>query len=382
MKQKYTKEVIKSIAGKYTSKKEFIANDPNVYGYMRRKGEDFSKEACAHMTQLRRKHTDESLKDIAKEFMSRTELQRGDASAYSCIRKKGKQFMNEACEHMIQGRFSIAQLMCKKIFENILDSVCVYDTRKVITPYEIDIWFKEFNLAIEYNGKFWHAKECAIRRDAIKKKICEDRGIHLITIYEGVKDYETEVRHKIIEILPLINNITKKQITTQNVLDVDCSTIWDDILKSNSIDEINKKIKKCKNIKEFKEKHYTNYKYIHKSGNTDMLDCIREKENENLSDVELMRKCSEITHYAKFITDHKNLYTITHRRGLLDSVAKNMILTNRRYRFHKHEDIINLAGEYKNKSSIEKGDCALFKEINKREDISWSDILFLAKRKF
>lgn len=54
--------------------------------------------------------------------------------------------------------------------------------RKVIAPLELDIFIPELNLAIEYNGLYWHADD---RERHFKKfKMCYDRGIKLIQIFE------------------------------------------------------------------------------------------------------------------------------------------------------------------------------------------------------
>ena len=61
----------------------------------------------------------------------------------------------------------------------------VIHTRSIIAPLELDIYLPKYNIAIEYNGDYWHALH---RVDhSIKRKKCEEKNIKLIQIRE--KDY-------------------------------------------------------------------------------------------------------------------------------------------------------------------------------------------------
>ena len=65
--------------------------------------------------------------------------------------------------------------------------------RTIIKPYELDMYFPEYNIAIEYCGAYWHSE---IFKDNtyhhIKYEMCRKLGINLITIW----DYEYENRKK------------------------------------------------------------------------------------------------------------------------------------------------------------------------------------------
>ena len=62
----------------------------------------------------------------------------------------------------------------------------VTNTRKVIPPLELDIYIPSKNIAIEFNGLYWHSE--AAGKDKWyhynKWKACADQGIQLITIWE------------------------------------------------------------------------------------------------------------------------------------------------------------------------------------------------------
>lgn len=61
----------------------------------------------------------------------------------------------------------------------------ITNTRKVIAPKELDIYIPDRNLAIEFNGNYWH---CSLAKDKFyhqnKTIACGKRGIRLIHIFE------------------------------------------------------------------------------------------------------------------------------------------------------------------------------------------------------
>jgi G:T-mismatch repair DNA endonuclease (very short patch repair protein) len=62
--------------------------------------------------------------------------------------------------------------------------------RSVIGPKELDIYLPEHNLAVEYCGMYWHShgdkedERKNKRRHAEKHRLCAEKGIRLITLYE------------------------------------------------------------------------------------------------------------------------------------------------------------------------------------------------------
>lgn len=59
----------------------------------------------------------------------------------------------------------------------------VKNSRIIIKPYELDLFIPEHNLAIEFNGLYWH---CELHKPKTyhldKRKLCESKGINLIQI--------------------------------------------------------------------------------------------------------------------------------------------------------------------------------------------------------
>ena len=74
----------------------------------------------------------------------------------------------------------------KSITPSNKDIEIIVNTRKPIKPYEIDIFIPEYNLAIEYNGSYWHSDKNAKPNNyhVTKTKLAEKEGIRLIHIWE------------------------------------------------------------------------------------------------------------------------------------------------------------------------------------------------------
>ena len=126
----------------------------------------------------------EELKNIALQYKTKTEFSIGDKSAYQKARRLGKNEFNEICSHMIDQQFSLPQLIMKYILNKLLSENGQYNTRDVISPYELDLYYEKYKLAFEYDGKKWHEDN---DNDEIKNDICNKAGITLIRIKEKSK---------------------------------------------------------------------------------------------------------------------------------------------------------------------------------------------------
>lgn len=62
----------------------------------------------------------------------------------------------------------------------------VQNSRKIISPFELDIFIESHNLAIEFNGLYWHSDEFKEKRYHLDKtEMCEAKGITLLHIFEN-----------------------------------------------------------------------------------------------------------------------------------------------------------------------------------------------------
>lgn len=82
----------------------------------------------------------------------------------------------------------------------------VENCRDIIAPQEIDIYLPEYKLGIECNGNYWHSSQNKIDKNYhySKSKLCEERGIRLIHIFE----YEWNSDRQ----RPILKNIIKNAI--------------------------------------------------------------------------------------------------------------------------------------------------------------------------
>jgi len=102
----------------------------------------------------------------------------------------------------------------------------ITNTRKLIPPFELDLYIPEKEIAIEFNGLYWHSEKAGTKRNYHydKWKQCQEKGIQLITIWED--DWRTKKelvkqmlshkigfsqQEKIYARKTLIKNVSKKE---------------------------------------------------------------------------------------------------------------------------------------------------------------------------
>jgi hypothetical protein len=310
-----------------------------------------------------RRHTEESLQLIASLYSTRSEFQTSDSGAYVTARKKGKNFLDKICSHMISGSYSTPQLICKHILEKLLGVSCMYNTKDIISPYELDLYFSGYSLAIEYNGKLWHSKPSTISRDATKKEMCKTAGITLITITENTRAYENDVKEQLINNLNIINTCTNNSFIPQDIHDIECKNVYDYVLDFQNVDRIKDYISTCKNIAEFQKKYSKEYHILRRSNKLFLLDSIREVIT--YTDEQLLNAAKKITSYTDFVND-KTLYQKCYRRNLLPKATKHMTRFKRKFIHMTDDELLQMAKEYTMKSTLAKSNPSLLYEILER----------------
>lgn len=81
--------------------------------------------------------------------------------------------------------------------------------RKIISPYELDIYIPSLNKAIEFNGTYYHYSKKRFREGyhAMKSNLCKEKGIKLLHIREDLWLKDRENYKKIIqEFLKYVRN--------------------------------------------------------------------------------------------------------------------------------------------------------------------------------
>jgi hypothetical protein len=83
----------------------------------------------------------------------------------------------------------------EKILINDRKTILNSETGKFL---ELDIFLPNINLGIEYNGDYFHSFDRMKLRDNIKKQICEEKGIKLLSIQENDwKNNQEQTREQI-----------------------------------------------------------------------------------------------------------------------------------------------------------------------------------------
>lgn len=94
-----------------------------------------------------------------------------------------------------------------KILENI---------KTVISPLELDLYFPELKLAVEYNGTWYHSLEAGMTKDYHLRKsiMCRNKDIRLIHIYE-FEDFNIQI-YKLNSLLNGIDLYNEKDFNKNN----------------------------------------------------------------------------------------------------------------------------------------------------------------------
>lgn len=92
-----------------------------------------------------------------------------------------------------------------KYIESIYNGTIIRNERKQIYPMELDIYIPDKNLALEFNGTLWHSLKYKDKNYHYNKsRLCEEKGIRLIYIWE----YEWKNERQ----RPILENIIKNAL--------------------------------------------------------------------------------------------------------------------------------------------------------------------------
>lgn len=80
-----------------------------------------------------------------------------------------------------------------EFLKSIYEGEIIRNTKKVISPYELDFYLPDKNIAIEFNGLYWHSYDINDylsgnidkKRHLNKTILCEEKGIKLFHIFEN-----------------------------------------------------------------------------------------------------------------------------------------------------------------------------------------------------
>ena len=190
-----------------------------------------------------------TLKIICNKYTSKMEFIEFDEPAFQACVRKG--YLKELTKHMTPFKYSIPQLILEDLMNQLLNSKASYNNRSVIKPYELDLYYHEFKLAFEYQGKYWHTLE---NNDKLKIDLTNQLGVTLIPIYEKSRNYEKDIKKQIKANLGLINKITNLKLNEGLVNDVKICNVFERIYNKDKL------IKLCASYDSFEDFKNTNKK--------------------------------------------------------------------------------------------------------------------------
>jgi hypothetical protein len=282
----YEKENIKKyIASLNISISTFICKHKKLYNLAKNLG--IWEECKPFLKPIRNpKYTKEFILTEAKKYNSRYQLQLQANHIYNTAVRYD--ILDEACSHMLPVRFSIPQMICKDILDNLLRLNGIYNDCNIIYPMELDIYYPSINLGIEYDGNIHHDRnnpkyEENIFRDDTKNNICKERNIHLLRIKQirnnnnNYKNIEEDIKNQIVENLDEINTLISHVITPNVVTSfiVDINKFYD----IYNLESIRKMSLSYHNVSQFMKNHKGLYNMLLKIKRLDILDHLRGKKD-------------------------------------------------------------------------------------------------------
>ena len=263
-----------------------------------------------------RKLTYEVVKTIAAQYKTRWAFKKADSSAHTKASKMG--VLDEVCSHMIQ-RVSVPQKICQYILERLLDQKAIYNDRKIIKPYELDLYFPILKLAIEYDGSWWHSKTVNKNKSSKEEK-CKAIDVYLLTVRERSRFYENDIKADIKTFLPTINDLCGKKITPDMVdqIEVNYTEIYNTIADWPLIVQ---NINSCITLEEYKTKFPSEYGVVCRRKRHYLLKNLKRKEKYTITDDQILNSIKKT--YATYNDFSKTPhYYLCRKRNLLPTVKK------------------------------------------------------------
>ena len=113
---------------------------------------------------------------------------------------------------------SFPEVSLSNYVKSIYDGTIIENTRLIINPCELDIYLPDLNLAIEYNGRYWHSYPRKSKSYHLDKSLaCRKKGIRLIHIYE-FEDFEKQ-KQLLKDLIEGKDNYPKQDFNKNNLLE-------------------------------------------------------------------------------------------------------------------------------------------------------------------
>lgn len=228
---------------------------PNQSAEVKERMKEAKKKLCVDRNKsIGRDRNDEWAVKEVKKYKSIQEVRVMDPSLYSYINKNNMKYLFDG---MIVGdSFNYPQMFMYQCLLKLLPNTeILYNTRKIIAPYELDIYIPSKKLAIEYNGNNFHNQEDVKARDAIKQEKCLTMGIDLRYLVEVNKHKPEQL---------ILDFLTDLGFDTSN-LNVE-EIVQLTFNRKYSDDYINEIVGKYTTLKEFREAEPTLNGFLQRKG--------------------------------------------------------------------------------------------------------------------
>lgn len=240
-------------------------------------------------------------------YSTKSEFRLSDSGAYSAANRQG--VLNEICSHMITKNYSTPQLILKNILDQLFNSECLYNDRKIIPPLELDIFYPKYNIAFEYNGNRWHINN---KNDILKNKLCKNKNIYLITLKENNRKFKEDIMRQLCDNVKIINKITGLNISENDINEINISNYSNNVLDEKFIKEV---ISKYSKLKDFMRCEGVIYRKLVRLKKLDLLSVL-ERDRKKYNEKVLIEEVNKYKNLLDFIKNSKRFYTYIHKHNL------------------------------------------------------------------
>lgn len=131
---------------------------------------------------------------------------------------KVKDFLNTYDNYVAPPR-SFPQEDVYQFISSFYKKTIIKNCRSIITPLELDLYLPDCKVAIEFNGIYWHSSlhNTPINYHFNKSKLCSEKGIRLIHIYENEWN-DLILKEKIKSLLYIALGFTPNRIYAKNCI--------------------------------------------------------------------------------------------------------------------------------------------------------------------
>lgn len=115
--------------------------------------------------------------------------------------------------------YSLKEKYIVNCIKNVYSGIIIENSRKIISPKELDIYLPELKLAIEFNGIYFHSSiaNCPIDYHLTKSLLCRQQNIRLIHIYE-FENLDDQI-NKLISLINGVDNFNNEDFNKNNLIE-------------------------------------------------------------------------------------------------------------------------------------------------------------------